>query len=97
MLEAREPASNVAFYTSAPALPKPKSEPPEVERLRCQLAQCYADRAATGAMVPEENTWSEIVSVRPQAVNHRPQKLIGEMLQRPPRATRQRFAHTERR
>src|SRR5437764_11925416 len=97
MLEAREPAGNVAFHAAAPALPKPKPEPPEGERLRCQLAQCDADRAATGTLVSEENAWSEIVSVRPQPANHRPQQLVGKMLQRPPRATRQRSAHAGRR
>src|SRR5436305_2245665 len=97
MLEAREPAPNVAFHATAPALPEPKPEPPEVERLRCQFAQCDADRAATGPLVSEEDARSEIVSVRSQPANHRPQQLVGKMLQRPPCATRQRSAHTGRR
>src|SRR5947209_1114113 len=97
MLEAREPAGNVAFDASAPALPKPKPDPPEVERLRRQLAQCDADRAAAGTCIPEENAWSEIVSVRSQPANHRTQQLVRKMLQRPASTTRPRSAHTERR
>ena len=88
VIEARVPAGNVAFDPSAPALPEPELQPPEVERVGCQLAQRDADRAAAGTIAPEENARSEIVSVRPQAADHRPQQLVGEMLQRPPRGTR---------
>ena len=70
MVEARVPPGNIAFHASAPALPKPKPEPPEVERFGCQLAEGDPDCTSAGTMVPEQNTWSEIVSVRPQAANH---------------------------
>src|SRR5437868_15532391 len=97
MLEAREPAGHVAFDASAPALPEPKPEQPEVERLRCKLAQRDADGAATRPLVPEQNAWSEIVGVGPQPANHRLQQLVGKMLQRPPRTARRRSAHAGRR
>jgi hypothetical protein len=96
VLEAREPPGDVTLHAPAPALPEPKPEPTEVERLGGQLAQCDADRAATGAVSPEENPWSEVVSVRSQAANHRPQQLFGKMLQCPPRSIGSRSADTER-
>jgi hypothetical protein len=97
MLEARVAPGDVAFYASPPALPKPKPQPSELERVRCQLAERDPDRTAAGTVPPKEDAWGEIVSVRPQAANHRSQQFVREMLQRPADSTRQRPAHTNRR
>ncbi len=80
MVQARVPARDVAFHASAPPLPEPEPQPSELERVRRQLPQGDTDRTAAGAVAPEENTGSEVVSVTPQAIDHRPQELVGEVL-----------------
>jgi hypothetical protein len=63
-VEVWEPAGDVAFDPATPALPEPKLQPPEIKRVRCQLAEGDADRAATGTMSPEENARSELIGMR---------------------------------
>jgi hypothetical protein len=97
MPEARVPPRDVALHASAPALPQPEPKPPELERAGCELAQGYADCASARAAASEENAWSEIVGVRPQAARHRSQQLVREMLQRPSRSARELRADADRR
>ena len=94
MPEPRVSAGDVTFDPSAPALPQPEVQPPELERIGCQLAQGDADRAAAGAISSEENARSEIVSVPYQAAVHCLQQLVREMLECPSCSARQLCAYT---
>jgi hypothetical protein len=83
VIEVREPASNITFDPSAPALHEPEVQPPKVESVRCQLAQGNADRATPGTMTAKENARSEFVSTRTQATSHCAQEFVGQMPERP--------------